>query len=71
MSKEIQKITHEGKIHYSVPDAGRYLGIPTAKIRQLLGAGDLVGTNHNKKILVTAESLVAYKYRPKQNNTTT
>jgi hypothetical protein len=69
MSKDIKKILHEGKIHYSVPDAARYLGITTARIRQLLGAGDMVLTNHNRKLLVTGESLVAYKYRPKENAT--
>ncbi|MGB9152113.1 MAG: helix-turn-helix domain-containing protein, partial [Alphaproteobacteria bacterium] len=66
MSKDIKKILHEGKMHYSVPDAARYLGITAAKIRQLLGAGDMVAVTHNRKLLVMGESLVAYKYRPKE-----
>lgn len=69
MSKDIKKILHEGKIHYSVPDAARYLGITATKIRQLLGTGDMTAVTHKRKLLVTAESLVAYKYPPKEKTT--
>jgi hypothetical protein len=68
MSKEPKKILHEGKVYYTVPDAARYLGTNATKMRQILGKGhvDWTQIRANGKILVTAESLVAFKYRPKE-----
>lgn len=66
MDKPIKKIMHEGKVYYSVQDAARYLGTTKTKIRERLGSGELTlgQANVNGKLLVSAESLVAYKYHP-------
>lgn len=64
MGKEIKKILHEGKVYYTVADAGRYLGTTATKVRQLMGAHKLEWTQGrvNGKLLVSAESLISYKY---------
>lgn len=65
MNRPPQKILHNGKVFYTIPDAARYLGTSATKIRQLIGAGEIEmdQIKTNGKLLVTAESLVAYKYR--------
>jgi len=68
MNKPPKKILHDGKVFYTVPDAARYLGTNATKVRQLIGAGEMEmdQIRTNGKLLVTAESLVAYKGRQQE-----
>lgn len=62
MQRPIKKILHEGKVYYSVPDAARYLGTTATKVRQIMIAKlDWTQARVGGKLIVSAESLVAYK----------
>ena len=59
------KVVHKGKVYYSVGATARMLSTTATKVRELMGRGDLDWTQLrlNGRIVITAESIVAYKKR--------
>jgi hypothetical protein len=55
-----EKLIFEGKPRYSLPDAARYLGTTTPKIKLLMGSGALAWTQIrvNGPLIVSTEDLV-------------
>ena len=56
------KVVHKGKVYYSVGATARLLATSATRVRQMMGRGDLEWTQLrvNGRILVPAESIVAY-----------
>ena len=62
-----QKVTHEGKLYYSVPLVAKLLGTSATKVRGLMLAEGLEWTNFrvNGPIYISADSYNAYRLRLK------
>jgi hypothetical protein len=62
--RPLKKIIFEGKPWCSQADAARYLGMTTAKIKQLMGCGALAWTQIriNGPLIVSTEDLAKVKY---------
>lgn len=59
------KVSYKGKVYYSVGATARMLSTSATKIREMMGRGDLESAQLrvNGRILIPAESIVAYKKR--------
>lgn len=66
----VGKVIHKGRAYYPVNVAARLLGTTASKVRELMARGDLEWTQlrTNGRLMVTAESLVAYKERKLSGN---
>jgi hypothetical protein len=62
--KPPKKIIHDGRVWYTVGDAARHPGTTATKVREIMGAGGVEWTqiNANRRLLVSAESLVRFKF---------
>jgi hypothetical protein len=60
-----QKITHKGKLYYDVVSTARLLRTTAAKVRHLMGEGELEWTQLRRggKLVIRAESIAGYKRR--------
>jgi hypothetical protein len=58
-------ISHKGGVYYDIASTARLLRTTTAKVRQLMGEGELEWTQLRLggKIVVRAESIAEYKRR--------
>lgn len=58
-----EKVIHKGQAYYSVGATARMLSTSSKKVWEMMGTGDLEATQLrvNGRILITAESIVAYK----------
>jgi len=59
------RVIHKGKAYYSVGEAARMFGTTATKVRGMMGRGDVEWTQLrvNGRLLIPAESIVAYKRR--------
>lgn len=66
-----QKVTHEGKLYYSVPLVAKLLGTTATKVRGLMLAEGLEWMNFkiNGPIYISADSYNAYLLRLKTKPT--
>ncbi len=60
-----RKIIHEGRVWYSVPAAARLLHMRTAKMREIMGSGEVEWTQLKAggKLLVAVDSILSYEQR--------
>ena len=60
-----RNITHKGEVYYDIPSTARLLRTTAAKVRHLMGEGELKWTQLRRggKLLIRAESIVGYKRR--------
>jgi hypothetical protein len=60
-----RKIVHEGRVWYSVPAAARLLHTRTAKVREIMGKGEVDWTQlkTDGKLLVAVDSILSYEQR--------
>jgi hypothetical protein len=58
-------ISHKGKVYYDVASTARLLRTTAARVRQLMGAGELQWTQLRRggKLVVPAEYIVEFKRR--------
>lgn len=63
------KINHQRKAWLSVAATARQLGTTTAKVRELMGRGELAWAQPRAKgkLYISAESIVAYEKRKPEN----
>lgn len=59
------KIVHKGKAYYSIGATARILSTTSAKVREIMGRGELDWTQMrvNGRQLISAESIVRYEKR--------
>ena len=60
-----RKIIHEGRAWYTVPGAARLLHTTTARVREVMGQGQVEWRQlkTDGKLLVSVESLLSYEQR--------
>ena len=60
-----RKIIHEGRVWYTVPGAARLLHATTARVREVMGQGQVewIQLRTDGKLLVSVESLLSYEQR--------
>lgn len=60
-----RKVIHDGRVWYGVPAAARLLHTTTAKVRDIMGKGEVewIQLKTGGKLLLSAESILAYEQR--------
>jgi hypothetical protein len=58
-----RKIIHEGRVWYTVPGAARFLHTATARVREIMGEGQVewIQLRTDGKLLISVESLLRYE----------
>jgi len=58
-----RKIIHEGRVWYTVPGAARFLHTATARVREIMGEGQVewIQLKTDGKLLISVESLLRYE----------
>ena len=66
-TEAMRKYLKDGKPYYSVADAAKLLGPNAAKVRELMGTGQLAWnqTRLNGRLIIDAESIVRYREQQK------